>query len=318
MIRDIIRSPLSDVELNPLGESLSRQIPTLTGTESGQLSSVLSVTSGDTVRREISTTNSGARMFLFGHSSTPMSAEFDAGDLLQLVGCTATVNGVAVADGADISAYQAGKVRMWEFTATGSFSVGYLNQDGSGANFFIGEDLSFSYTISGVTTNIVFDSGSTVEQYARGSDTLKVTFTNFTSANWNRYTKQRNIAHQTGTIAEAWTGYNIFVDPLTLGDGWTAEGGSVFSCDGTQVATSLLQKTGDLPVIDDIYLFDFTVDIFSVSGVRARFSADVRAAVGRYTEVVTATSTAPFALIATSTFEGTISNTSVRKLLEVA
>lgn len=202
----------------------TRNIPTLSGTQYGTLSSVVSVTSGDTLERKFATTTSGTSMFFFGHSSTPMSAEFDAGDLLQLVGCTATIDGNAVADGADISSYQDGKVHIYLFTATGSFSVGYLNQNGSGAGFFIGQDLSAKFTVSGVVTNYVFDSGSTTEQYARGSDTLKVNLINFASGDWNRYTLQRNITHDAGTVALGWLGDNDIVNGTfnTNTDNWNA------------------------------------------------------------------------------------------------
>jgi len=188
-----------------------RLIPALSGTQYGTLGSVLSFTAGDTLTREFSTANSGARMFFFGHSATPMSAEFDAGNLLQLVGCTATIDGTAVADGASIAAYQDGKKHTLICTATGSLSVGYLNQNGAGANFFVGQDFSFSYTISGVTTNIVFDSGSNLYQLARGTTITSIYTDTFDTdyANWTENFGAGDSASVSGGLLTLTRGTNV-------------------------------------------------------------------------------------------------------------
>ena len=205
----------------------ARLIPTFAGSQYGTLDTPIALVSGDTVEVEFATTTSGASMFLFSHSASASSVEFDAGNLLQLIGGTVTIDGTAVADGASVTSYQDGKIHTLIFTATGSGTVGYIGQNGAGVNFFIGQILSIKFTDQSgspdVITNYVFDSGSITEQFARGSSTLKATLINFATTDWSRYTQQRNITHDAGVIGEAWIGDNIVVNGTFDADlsGWT-------------------------------------------------------------------------------------------------
>lgn len=103
--------------------------------------------------------------------------------------------------------------------------VGCLGVAGAPDQFFKGQILSIKFTniTTGVIRNFVFDSGSIVEQYARGSTTDKITLLNFALADWSRYTLQRNITHDAGTVALAWVGENVVVNGRFDADlsGWT-------------------------------------------------------------------------------------------------
>jgi len=348
MIRDIIRSPLSDVELNPLGESLSRQIPTLTGTPYGTLDTAITFTADFEVECIVATTNTSTdAVFGYGVSGTINYLQFSASDLTFVTpdGSVTWTHGGAHSDGKVhvATAYRVGNTigvkldGVIKNTATlGAAStvnidlVGCLGIATTPSQFFIGELLSTKFTdksgAEDVVTNYVFDSGSTVEQYARGSDTLKVTFTNFTSANWNRYTLQRNILHDGGVIAEGWlkdtsvTNGNFNTDTgWTKGTGWSIAAG-VASCDGTQVGVTDLEQASN-HVSGDILLVESTLSNYSAGTLTQDLggaSGSAKSANGTTKEIITTTSTANIAMQGDAAFVGDIDNVIARKLLELA
>ena len=297
-----------------------RRILNFTGTQYGTLDTPHDLAIGDTLEIPLSNTSLGVNQFIFPEF------QLDAGNLLQLINGTMTIDGTVVADGADISSYRAGKLHVAIFTATAPVTIEYVAQDGLGGSLFIGQILHTKFTdksgAEDVITNYVFDSGSTVEQFARGSDTLKVTLTNFTAANWSRYTLQRNITHDAGVIAEGWLGDNVVVSGrFDDGSAWTvdanwsiAEGIATHSVGATSSIYQNILTLG-LP-----YLLKFDIPRMDAAFLRGYIG------LGNFTQYTT-TGTKKFfgtALTDTSIYiyadtacDADVDNVSVQHLLEV-
>jgi len=231
----------------------ARLFPKLSGTQYGEIAVTQSVTSGDTLTIPFSTTTSGTSMFLCGDDATPASAEFDAGNLLQLVGCTATIDGTAVADGASIAAYQDGKLRDLVLTFTGSLTVGFIGQNGAGAGFWEGQLLSHQFTISSVVQDpVIYDSGSIYYQLQRGTS-LGADITSITLGAWTdnldgSYSLVGDGSFQPLTILSTTVGkwYEVKVDVDSLSGGTLklqADGGASISSLTTGANTVVFKAT---------------------------------------------------------------------------
>ena len=319
----------------------SRFIPTLTGTEYGTLDTAITFTGDFEVEVEFATTANTVAITSKSTSNESL-LYIQAGGEVQAryantVGITSTT---AVNDGKVHTALmrRIGTTNyllidgIEEASNTQALADAVFDLVGNSFSglLFNGQILSTKFTdksgAEDVETNYVFDSGSTVEQYARGSETLKVTFTNFTSANWSRYTLQRNITHDAGTITEAWVGDNDASNPYfdtdtvwTKGTGWTISGGNA-SCDGTQVgATDLEQDISQ--TAGDIYLVESTISGFSAGTLTQNLggaSGSAKSADGKTTEVITTTTTANLAMQGDVSFVGNVDNVTAKHLLELA
>ncbi|MCP3669092.1 MAG: hypothetical protein GY814_01370, partial [Gammaproteobacteria bacterium] len=146
------------------GAAIQRYILSLSGSSYMELSEPVTLAMGDTVSIQGVTATTGVSQTLFGSDgASKLLLEIDAAGLLQLTNCTATINGVAVSDGASISA-DLTDVNTFEVTATGACSISHIGQNGSNASFWIGNTLDL--TINGVEWDI--DSGSILYQLPVG------------------------------------------------------------------------------------------------------------------------------------------------------
>jgi hypothetical protein len=159
---------------SPAGGLITRQILTFNGINSyAELASAIDLTSGDTVQIGFATGISGTSMHIFGsEDANKLLVEFDAGDLLQLTNCTVTIDGSAVADGADISSYQDGKIHTIIATATGTCTITHIAQNGSDASYWDGPVLDPSVDNGVITPSWGLDSGSTLYELADDGSSL--------------------------------------------------------------------------------------------------------------------------------------------------
>lgn len=166
MIRDPIRAVTRAVQRG-INRIRQRYIATLDGTSMGIKFGAPIVTAiNDTARIDIATSQTGVvRDWIDG------IMQFDAGNLLQLTNCTATVDGGAIASGASVAAYLDGKTHIWVLTFTGVDTINYIGQNGAAANYAAGSPLDFYFTpiATGITTHHPISNGSLVYQQATGS-----------------------------------------------------------------------------------------------------------------------------------------------------
>jgi len=329
----------------------TRNIPTFAGSQYGTIDTPITFTGDFEVEFTFSSSDSAASKAIAGGSSgRPLLRVMSTSGLLRWqfldsVSATITVDVPSInwADGK----VHTGKVsRVGDlFTIecegnTGSAThVGALSQtwDKIGtysvsSNPFIGQILSVKFTdksgAQDVITNYVFDSGSTTEQFARGSTSLKATLINFAITDWFRYTQQRNIAHDAGVIGEAWVGDNLLSDAtsrMEAGHDWTvlagwAISGGVATGNGVSVAnmdTTVVMLNGS------IHINQFTIANRTTGGVRPSLggtNGTFNQVNGTFTELI-ATSDGSGLVRAnglSSTFDGDIDNYSVKHILEVA
>ena len=192
---------------------------------------------------------------------------------------------------------------------------------------FNGQILSAKFTDAGtIVDDFVFDSGSTADQPSRGGGN-NVSLTNFATTDWNRYTSQRNISHDAGTIAEAWVGDNLVVNggfnadtDWVKGAGWSI--GSGVATHATPNANKSIKQTINL--LSGVSLLGFDIPRF-VSGSLVPYLGGTfdsgATAIGIYNRVIAhgvTPSTIELFSSAGSDFDGDLDNVSVRKLLEVA
>lgn len=214
--------------------------------------------------------------------------------------------------------------------------VGCLGITTTPSQFFKGQTLEFKFTniTTGVVRDFVLDSGSTTEQYAKGSSTDKITLINFATSDWGRYTQQRNIAYDTGVIALGWVGENLVTNGTfdadsdwAKGDGWSISAG-VAANDGSGASFSSLAQSIDTTE-GSTYLNSF--DLVSVFGhttlailnqlvTTAGVWYGTNHSTGRKITVEVATALPTNKRIATNSNStgGSVDNLSVQHLLEVA
>jgi len=196
------------------------------------------------------------------------------------------------------------------------------------SQFFNGQILSAKFTDAGtVVANYVFDSGSTTAQFARGSTTDKITLINFATTDWNRYTQQRNIAHDAGIISEAWVGDNVVVNggfdtdtDWTKGTGWSISSGKATHAAG--VSSDLNQDLSAFFVENDITLIKYA-HIDYTAGATESIAAGAppsvtNTGIGVFTRVATVGAFSAYGVRCSSTFDGSVDNISIKHLLEVA
>lgn len=145
-----------------------RYIRTWNGsTTYGTLNTPVVVASGDTAEIVFVCPAGGVVQYLIDGI-----VSFDASNLLQLVNCTATIDGVSVASGASIAAYQDGSAHTMVLTFNGADTATIIGANTGPANFFAGEILSVKFTDNSgapVVTNYVFDDDNLVYSQARGN-----------------------------------------------------------------------------------------------------------------------------------------------------
>jgi len=105
--------------------------------------------------------------------------------------------------------------------------------------------LKVAFTATAITSYVVFfvntvtdnDYGVFDNYTIRQLPDLACLLTNFATTDWNRYTQQRNIAHDAGVIGEAWVGADLVVNGRFDVDttGWTIYGASAISVVSGQI-----------------------------------------------------------------------------------
>ena len=302
----------------------SRYVPTLSGSQYWEFASAQSLSASDTVEFEFSTASTGAAESLCD------CIEFDAGDLLQLTNCTATIDGVAVADGASVASYRDGKKHTLVATMTGSQSITVVGQSGSATKHFEGQ--IFKLDLNGEVYN--FDSGSTVQEV--GSLGTVATAYNFTSTNWDTYTYQTQLVHDGGTIAAAWIGPELVPDPeMTNPSLWyrnaehtanVTHNGSAWVWDGDEANSAVAYPSSDgswggrvLLAVDSVYMFEATID--AMSDPRLKFAGSIDKnmdAAGQHRFVEVAASDTPNIQNQQAPTVAELGRISIKHLIEVA
>ena len=172
-----------------LPEGEFRKILQLNGTNMAlQFNTAQVLTGGDSITVDFDTLNSGALQSIIGTAGGSV-VDFDAADLLQLAGFTATVDGVAIADGADISSYVYGGVHRWAFTATAPVTVTHVFQNGLNANYVEGHVLDVLASINAVSVHWPISNGSITIQYPAGetSGNNFITYLGIAESDWSSY-----------------------------------------------------------------------------------------------------------------------------------
>lgn len=126
------------------------------------------------------------------------AVDFDAGDLIQLTTCTATIDGDSVADGADISSYLDGGVHELIITATGALTIDEVYWNGT-SQYFPAHLLSVASNISSTVVEWVFDTveTTTVNDTAGGNP---ITLTNFAASDYEKYSFADDLWNWLGSL----------------------------------------------------------------------------------------------------------------------
>lgn len=330
-----------------LSAAKTRVIPTLSGTQYGTIDTAVTFTGDFEVEVEFASADTTSTMAFFGDVSggTTNYCQVGGTNIVFLTddGSVGWAHGGAHSDGKVrvFTLYRSGNTLgikldgVIKNTSTlGAASqvdidlVGCLGIATVPSQFFIGQMLSTKFTniTTGVIRDFVFDSGSTTEQYARGSTTDKITLVNFAAGDWSRYTLQRNIAHDAGSVAEAWVGGNVVVNGGFDADtDWTKEtgwsiGSGIASCDGTQVGNSDLWQ--DLSLVGAaIYLHSFDLQAISAGNIRAKVGGNTSgllSSLGVHKSIIPDLGFTHTGLEADINFVGSVDNVSVQHLLEIA
>ncbi len=154
MFKDLLLIPLAlsplsltDVFLDGL---IARNILVLNGTSMyAELNTPIVVPIGEKIKINFSTERPNVAQGLINDY-----VEFDAGNLLQLVDCTATIDDEPVADGASIAAYQDGGYYWIELTATAELTINFIGKKNPSTGYWSGQVLSIG--------DYVLNSGSAV------------------------------------------------------------------------------------------------------------------------------------------------------------
>lgn len=191
----------------------SRYIRTWNGsTTFGTFNDPITVVTGDTLELPLASATSGTLMDLLDGV-----LQFDAGDLLQLTNCTATIDGTPVADGASIAAYLDSKLHDILLTFTGADTITYIGQNGAAANFFSGEILTVTHTpiATGIPLVYNIDDDSLTTTYAEGHaspSTKFITWSNFVASDIELFTYD--------AANSLWAGVEMY----TAGPAWAFDG----------------------------------------------------------------------------------------------
>lgn len=309
-----------------------RQILTLTGTQYGTLDTVIVAEAGDKVEIKFATTSVGVVHHLMDSdtSSDRPFLQFTPTNTINWNSTeitAVTVDGVAATD-AVTAAPNDGKEHTLIATLAAGAIFGKIGTSFDNSNPFLGQLFSCKYTdiSTGDVQDYVFDSGSTVEQFARGSDTLKVTFTSVVAGNWARYTLQRNIAHDAGVIPLAWVGENLALNGGFDTDTVWVKGTGVTITDGKAVWTATLNNNGvnqaGITTVGANYLSQFTVSEYAEGEIRTRFPTQEASITenGTFTQLCIGAVNTDFFLqaqdVTSNTFK--LDNASLRHVIEVA
>jgi len=240
VINSVVSNSISDIISNIYsGEIGSRLIPTFAGSQYGTLDTPISFGANEDFEIDIEFASTDTVVTsgrgIFGYSISGTTNFFQINTPAGVTsfqtpdGALGWTHGDAHLDGKIhiITLYRAGLtlgLRLDGIDQVSSLKataqqidinlIGCLGVATVPSQFFEGQFLSIKFTniTIGAIRNFVLDSGSTTEQFARGSTTDKITLINFATTDWNRYTQQRNIAHDAGVIGEAWVGDNIIVN----------------------------------------------------------------------------------------------------------
>lgn len=329
----------------------ARLIATLSGTPYGTIDTAVTFGAGEDFRIDVeyaSTDTVSAELGFFGDSVSAGATNLFKPQRLGSTSLFRTVDGDVLwthgnvhLDGKirTLSAYRTGLDIGIELDGTIKASsikiassavtidlIGALANSGIPQDFFKGQILSIKFTniTTGAIRNFVFDSGSIVEQFARGSTTDKITLFAFGAGDWGRYTKQRNILHGAGVVALAWVGENVVVNgrfdadaAWNKGTGWTIGSGVATGAAG--LASVIRQDAGTISGVR--YLSKMEVSGYSAGIVYQRVGnqdGNALSANGSYTEIITDAGTpSQTGAWKDINFVGSIDNRSVQHLLEV-
>jgi len=304
----------------------ARLIPTLAGSQYGTFS--YTFTDTGKIKHTYATTQTGIEYDLSdGYTVT-------AGNVFSTPAAVTDILVDDISVGLGGAAPNDGKIHVVTFVVNAGAAIAYLWQDGTSSAFFVGQYLRFELIDTStasdiVINNFVFDSGSTTEQFARGSTTDKIILINFTTIDWNRYTQQRNIAHDAGVIGEAWVGDNVVVNGRFNTDtDWTKLFTATISGGFANFfATNDIIET-NLSIINsgDIYISEFDLSGTGIgTGIAMFFNNFAQNVTGtvniirRYTIKVAATTSGNVRFQAQAgVTDMQVDNVSVRHLLEVA
>jgi len=327
----------------------TRNIPTFAGSQYGTIDTPITFPGNFEVEVEFATTNTANQLFLGDDHTVSHYFNLISTHVSIFI---ANVNYIYAFGGATP---QDGKVHVVKYALVGTSLTVYLDGISLGSqtvvpytganNFrigssnsvtiinFQGQILSVKFTDAGtVVANYVFDSGSTTEQFARGSTIDKITLINFATTDWNRYTQQRNIVHDAGVIGEAWGGDNVVVNGTFDADtdwgkgaGWSIADGKATS-DGT--TSNLTTTSGFNPalivgirILGTVKLLDRTAGNIAVS-VNGTGGSDsgILTSNGVHTFIGfgPTTITSNFLITSGTGYIGSIDNITIKPLLEVA
>ncbi|MCK5607209.1 hypothetical protein KAR91_35325, partial [Candidatus Pacearchaeota archaeon] len=140
----------------------------------------------------------------------------------------------------------------------------------------------------------------------------------FESAGFLQEPQRTNKCENYNVIGADQLGSELFTGSITLGDGWTDEGGGVYSCDGTQTISSDLWANA---ILDKGKIFEvtFTIDSISAGGIKGKVSGQVgppsETETGTYTHtILNKSGFSHTGLQADADFTGTVSNTTVKEI----
>lgn len=154
---------------------------------------------------------------------------------------------------------------------------------------------------------------------------LACLLTNFATTDWNRYTQQRNIAHDAGVIGEAWVGDNLVVNgqfntdtDWTKQGNWTISGGTANS---SGIGASEYIRQENILNNDDKLLLKYNLLGYSAGNIVPVFGAATginRSSNGSFSEIITPDAALHVQFQGVNNFIGSIDDVIVNKLLEVA
>lgn len=294
----------------------------LAGSQHYALQTTVNLVASDVVVFRFATFSSGASQFLCDF------VEFDAGDLIQLTNCTATIDGSPIADGADMSSYADGKLHELACTMTGAQNMTVIGQSGSSSGYFVGWfehlDVAGAHAYDFNSNNLL-----TLDD-AIGGNTLSLN--NFTSDHIAEYTWTTNAA---GSNEHGWLGPELTPDPSFDAAGlWWSQAGAPAVSGGKLVCNTPTASAQIRPsstgLYDDRlligggqYVWRATCDTFTSQSVVAYLYSEgpqfTVTGAGTFSAMMTpAPDSSPGFVDAAGNAVLTLSDTSIKRFLEVA